>query len=65
LFDVIASIAERIMDDDEEQRELQYQLMRYRMMERDATDPLALGLLHDIVAELEAALRNARRVAVP
>jgi len=45
------------MDEDEEQRELQYQLMRYRMMERDATDPLARGLLHEIVAELEAALR--------
>lgn len=40
--------------DDEEQ---QVQIMRYRMMERDVTDPLALGLLHDIVAELEAALQ--------
>ena len=57
MFGVIASIAGRIMDEDEEQRELQYQLMRYRMMERDATDPLARGLLHEIVAELEAALR--------
>ena len=46
------------MDDDEEQRELQDRIMRYRMMERDVTDPLALGLLHDIVAELEAALRH-------
>jgi hypothetical protein len=27
------------------------------MMERDVADPLALGLLHDIVAELEAALQ--------
>ncbi|UVO27036.1 hypothetical protein [Bradyrhizobium arachidis] len=47
------------MDDDEEQQELQDQIMRYRMMERDVTDPLALGLLHDIVAELEASLRPA------
>lgn len=45
------------MDDDEEQRELQDRIMRYRMMERDVTDPLAFGLLHDIVAELETALR--------
>ncbi|WP_439361236.1 hypothetical protein [Bradyrhizobium sp. DASA03007] len=47
------------MDDDEEQQELEEQIMRYRTMERDVTDPLALGLLHDIVAELEAALRPA------
>ncbi|SDJ62527.1 hypothetical protein SAMN05216338_10572 [Bradyrhizobium sp. Rc2d] len=47
------------MDDDEEQQEHEDQIMRYRMMERDVTDPLALGLLHDIVAELEAALRLA------
>jgi hypothetical protein len=45
------------MDDDEDQRELQDQILRYRMMERDVTDPLALGLLHDIVAELETALQ--------
>lgn len=39
------------------QQELQDQIMRYRIMERDVTDPLALGLLQDIVAELEAALQ--------
>ncbi|WGS18715.1 MULTISPECIES: hypothetical protein [unclassified Bradyrhizobium] len=44
------------MDDNAEQRELQDRIMRYRMMEREVTDPLALRLLHDIVAELEAAL---------
>jgi len=43
------------MDGDEE-RELQDRIMRYRMMQRDVTDPLARGLLYDIVAELEAAL---------
>lgn len=46
------------MDDGEEQqRELQDRIMRYRMMEREVTDPLALGLLRDVLAELEAALR--------
>lgn len=30
--------------------------MRYRLMERDVTDLLTLGLLHDI-SELEAALQ--------
>ncbi|MCP1845491.1 hypothetical protein ACVIHI_009042 [Bradyrhizobium sp. USDA 4524] len=44
------------MDDNEELRSLQDCIMRYRLMQRDVTDPLALGLLHDIVAELEAAL---------
>jgi hypothetical protein len=45
------------MDDGKEQRELQERVMRYRMMEREVTDPLAIGLLHDIVKELEAARR--------
>lgn len=49
--------------DNEEQQELQDRIMRYRVMEREATDPLALGLLHDIVAELEAALRLPNRLA--
>jgi hypothetical protein len=43
--------------DDEERQDLQDQIMRYRLLERDVTDPLALGLLHDIVSELEAALQ--------
>ena len=29
------------------------QLARYQAMEREVTDPLAAGLLHDIVSELE------------
>ncbi|WOH46929.1 hypothetical protein [Bradyrhizobium sp. sBnM-33] len=45
------------MDDDKEQRELQERVMRYRMMEREVTDPLAISLLHDIIEELETALR--------
>jgi hypothetical protein len=35
--------------------------MRYRMMERDVTDPLAL--LHDIVAELEAAQQPSNEIS--
>jgi hypothetical protein len=52
--------AERVMDDDDdrEQRELQERVMRFRIMEREVTDPLAIGLLHDIVTELEAALEQ-------
>ncbi|MGY4573397.1 MULTISPECIES: hypothetical protein [Bradyrhizobium] len=46
------------MDNDGERRELQDRIGRYRKMEREVTDPLALGLLHDIVAELEVALRR-------
>lgn len=43
--------------DEEEQQALEDQIMRYRLMRRDLTDPLALGLLRDIVSELEAALQ--------
>jgi hypothetical protein len=46
------------MDDDREHRELEERMMRYRVMEREVTDPLAIGLLHDIVTELEAALEQ-------
>jgi hypothetical protein len=45
-------------DEDREQRELQERVMRFRAMEREVTDPLAIGLLHDIVTELEAALEK-------
>jgi exoribonuclease II len=46
------------MTDDEQQRELEERVMRYRMLEREVTDPLAARLLQDIVAELEADLRE-------
>jgi hypothetical protein len=39
--------------------ELRERLMRYRVLEQETTDPLASGFLHDIVSELEAALRIA------
>ncbi|WP_165435678.1 hypothetical protein [Bradyrhizobium sp. Leo121] len=44
------------MTDGEQQRELEDRVMRYRMMEREVTDPLAIRLLQDIVAEMEADL---------
>ena len=51
----MARSAERVMDDDGERRKLQEWIMRYRLMEREVTDPLARGLMHDLVADLEAA----------
>jgi hypothetical protein len=38
-------------------------IARYRDLEREVTDPLALCLLHMIVEELEADLENACRAA--
>jgi hypothetical protein len=43
---------------DEQQRDLEQQVMRYRAMEREVTDPLAIRLLQDIVEEMEAALEQ-------
>ena len=34
-------------------------LERYQVLEEETTDPLAAGLLHDIVLELEAELKMA------
>ncbi len=31
-------------------------LMRYRILQRETTDPIAVGFLHDIVSELEGDL---------
>jgi methionine salvage enolase-phosphatase E1 len=36
--------------------ELREKLMRYRILEQETTDPLAIGFLRDIVTELEASL---------
>jgi len=38
-------------------RELEVQVARYRVLEREVTDPLAAYLLHSIVLELEADLQ--------
>jgi hypothetical protein len=44
------------MTDHESWKERRDQVARYRVMEQETTDPLAAGLLHDIVSELEANL---------
>jgi hypothetical protein len=41
-------------------REQEVQLARYRLLEREVTDPLAACLLHSIIEELEAELRISR-----
>ena len=46
------------MADSESWKERRDQVARYRVMEEEATDPLAAGLLHDIVLELEADLTS-------
>ena len=42
-------------------RQERIRIARYRDLEREVTDPLALCLLHLIVEELEADLQNAHR----
>ena len=44
------------MTDSERFKERRDQVARFRVMEEEATDPLAAGLIHDIVLELEADL---------
>jgi hypothetical protein len=39
-------------------REQEVQLGRYRLLQREVTDPLAACLLHSIIEELEADLRR-------
>ena len=46
------------MADSDLWRERRHRLARYQAMEREATDPLAVGLMHDIVLELEADLNE-------
>ena len=45
---------------DHQLREQEMRLARYRLLEREVTDPLAACLLHGIVKELEADLRRDR-----
>jgi hypothetical protein len=42
------------MAEDDEKAERNQQVMRYRILEREVTDPLAAGLLRQIVSEMEA-----------
>ena len=43
-------------DQDERRAELRERLMRYRLLERETTDPVASAFLRDIVSELEGDL---------
>ena len=42
----------------EHRREQEVEIERYRILQREVTDPLAAGLLHCIIEELEAALEG-------
>src|SRR6516164_7491343 len=46
------------MTDTESGKEHRHQVERYRVLAREITDPLASGLLRDIVSELEADLKE-------
>jgi hypothetical protein len=46
---------------DNEWKERRDQVARYRALERETTEPLAILLLHDIVLELEADLKETQR----
>ncbi len=50
---------------DNDIREQQIQIARYRRLEREVTDPLAAHLLHAIIEELEADLRAGRGIGKP
>jgi hypothetical protein len=46
------------MTDSESWKERRNQVARYRVMEQEATDPLAARLLRDIILDLEAELEG-------
>ena len=46
------------MTDTESGKEHRHRVERYRVLARETTDPLASGLLRDIVSELEADLKE-------
>jgi hypothetical protein len=48
------------MTDREKWKERRDQVARYQVMEQETTDPLAAGLLRDIVSELEAEMDEGR-----
>jgi hypothetical protein len=43
-------------ENDREETALREMVMRYRMLEKETSDPIAARFLHDIVADLEAEL---------
>ena len=52
------------MTDTETWKERRAQVTRYRVLEQETTEPLAVLLLHDIVLELEADLKESQRDGV-
>ena len=52
------------MTDTESGKERRHQVERYRALAQEITDPLAAGLLRDIVSELEADLDELARDAL-
>jgi hypothetical protein len=52
------------MTDTEMWRERRAQLTRYRVLEQETTEPLAALLLHDIVLELQADMKESQRDAL-
>jgi hypothetical protein len=44
--------------------ELREMIMRYRVMEEETSDPIAVRLLHDIIADLETELDDRNLVQV-
>ena len=52
------------MTDTETWKERRAEVTRYRVLKRETTEPLAALLLHDIVLELEAELKEPERDGV-
>jgi hypothetical protein len=46
------------MPEDYDWKERRDRVERYRILEQETTDPIAAGLLHDIVLDLEAELKG-------
>jgi len=44
--------------------ELREMIMRYRVMEEETSDPIAVRLLHDIIVDLETELSDRNQVQV-
>ena len=53
------------MAENDEQAERNQQVMRYRILAGEVTDPLAAGLLRQIVSELEADLTTKDDMPLP
>ena len=58
------SMGDITMTDTESGKERRHRVERYRVLARETTDPLASGLLRDIVSELEADLNELAKDAL-